>query len=86
MGSRRLAKSAAVLERLERQAITLERLEALRLKASRLVEAGISFDAIIARRDQLNAGADDGAQYDFNDALLVLYDETFGSSMRGEGT
>lgn len=80
----RIAKATAALERLEQQAVTLDRLEVLAQRGVRLSEVGITYDSILARRDEINALADDGVQYDFNDALLVLYDETFGSSTQKE--
>jgi hypothetical protein len=86
MGSSRIAKATAALERLDRQAVTLERLDVLAQKGARLSEAGITYTAIQARRDEMNALADDGVHHDFNDALQLLYDETFGSStLKEEG-
>lgn len=86
MGSSRIAKATAALERLDRQAVTLERLDVLAQKGVRLSEAGITYTDIQARRNEINALADDGVQYDFNDALQLLYDETFASStLKEEG-
>jgi hypothetical protein len=84
MGSSRIAKATVVLERLDRQAVTLERLAVIEQQTVRLVEAGISYDVILASRDEMNAFADDGVQYDFNDALLLLYDEMFGTTVAEE--
>jgi hypothetical protein len=86
MGSSRIAKATAALERLDRQAVTLERLDVLAQKGVRLSEAGITYTDIQARRNEINALADEGVQYDFNDALQLLYDETFASStLKEEG-
>lgn len=86
MGSSRIAKATAALERLDRQAVTLERLGVLAQKGVRLSEAGITYTDIQARRNEINALADEGVQYDFNDALQLLYDETFASStLKEEG-
>jgi hypothetical protein len=82
MASSRIAKVS--LERLDRQAVTVERLAVVEQKTVRLAQAGVSYDAILARRDEMNALTDDGVQYDFNDAILLLYDETFGSSTQEE--
>jgi hypothetical protein len=79
MGKRAIAKANATLERLDKQAVTLERLDVLAQKGARLSEAGVAYDAIAARRDSANAFAENGVQYDFNDALELLYDETFGA-------
>ena len=73
-----------MLERLDRQAVTLERLVVLEQQTVRLVEAGISYDAILASRDEMNALADDVVPYDFNDALLLLHDEMFGTTAQKE--
>ena len=78
MARPQIAKAAAALERLDRQSVTLERLDVLAEKTRRLFEAGITYTEILARRNEVNALADDGVQYDFNDALQLLYDETFG--------
>jgi hypothetical protein len=75
----RLAKATAVLERLERQAVSLDRLDVIAQEGSRLLDAGITYDAIEAKRHAMNSAATDGVQYDFNDALRLLYAETFGS-------
>jgi hypothetical protein len=86
MRKQRMAEAAAVMERLERQSVTLERLDVLTEKAARLLAAGVTHDDIVARRDQINSLAGEGVQYDFNDALLILYDETFApGSGREEG-
>jgi len=77
-----IAKATAALERLDRQSVTLERLDVLAEKTRRLFEAGITYTEILARRNEVNALADDGVQYDFNDALQLLYDETFGGPAR----
>jgi hypothetical protein len=80
------AKATATLERLGRQAVTLERLDILAQKGARLSEAGVTYAAIAARRNDANAHAPEGVQYDFNDALELLYDETFGApTMEEEG-
>jgi hypothetical protein len=71
------AKATAALERLEKQAVTLERLDILVQKGLRLSAAGVTYSAIAARRIEANAQADEGVQYDLNDALELLYDETF---------
>jgi hypothetical protein len=84
MRSGRSARAAAVLEQLDRQSVTLERLETLTEKAERLLAAGVTHDDIVARRDQINALAGGGVQYDFNDALLLLFDETFAPGTRRE--
>jgi hypothetical protein len=80
MASQRIAKATAALERLDRQAVTLERLDVLAKKGIRLFETGITYTAIQSRRDEMNALTDGSVLYDFNDALQLLYDETFGSS------
>jgi len=79
MGSGRLAKARVALERLDRQAVSLERLDVLAEKARRLSDAGITYTAIAARRNEFNELSDEGALCDFNDALELLYDETFGA-------
>jgi len=79
VGSQRLAKARATIDRLDRQAVSLERLDALAEKARRLSEAGITYSAIAARRNEFNKLSDEGALCDFNDALELLYDETFGA-------
>jgi hypothetical protein len=81
----RIAKATAALERLDRQAVTLERLDVLAEKTRRLFEAGVTYAEILARRTEVNALADVGVQYDFNDALQLLYDETFGAATLEEG-
>ncbi len=73
-------KATATLERLDRQAVTLERLDILAQKGLRLSQAGVTYAAIAARRNDANANAEDGVHYDFNDALELLYDETFGAA------
>lgn len=78
MGRRANAQATAMLERLDRQAVTLERLDVLAQKGVRLFEAGITYSAILAIRNEINALADDDVQYDLNDALQLLYEETFG--------
>ena len=78
MRRQRAAKAIAVLDRLERQSVTLERLDLLRERAERLLAAGVTHSDIVARRDQINQLAGDGTQYDFNDALVLLFNETFG--------
>ena len=72
-----------MLECLDRQAVTLDRLVVLEQQTVRLVEAGISYDAILARRDEMNALAD-GVLYDFNDAVRLLHDERFGTTAQEE--
>ena len=57
----------------------LDRLEVLAEKARRLSEAGITYSAIAARRNEFNELADEGVLCDFNDALELLYDEAFGA-------
>lgn len=84
MDKPRNAKAAVTLELLDRQAVTLERLDALAQKGLRLFEAGVTYRTILAKRDQINAQADEGVQYDFNDALQQQYDETFVPSMLKE--
>ena len=79
MASQRLAKARATIDRLDRQAVSLERLDVLAEKARRLSEAGITYSAIAARRNEFNKLSDEGALCDFNDALELLYDETFGA-------
>ena len=79
MGSQRLAKARATIDRLDRQAVSLERLDVLAEKARRLSDAGITYSAIAARRNEFNKLADEGVLCDFNDALELLYDETFGA-------
>ena len=79
MAKARIAKATAALERLDRQAVSLERLDVLAEKTRRLFEAGVTYTEILARRNEVNALADDGVQHDFNDALQLLYDETFGA-------
>ena len=86
MRRRSKVKATATLERLGKQAVTLARMDVLAQKGLRLSEAGVTYNAISARRDEINALADDGVQFDFNDALQLLYDETFGSStLKEEG-
>jgi hypothetical protein len=77
--SQRNAKATAALERLGRQSVSLQRLDVLTQKGLRLLEAGVSYSAILAKRDEVNAIADEGVRYDFNDALQLVYDETFGA-------
>lgn len=84
MRSRRSARAAAVLEQLDRQVITLDRMELLADRTRELLAAGLTHADIETRRDQMNALVGDGVRYDFNDALLVLYDETFASPTRRE--
>ena len=84
MGSSRIAKATATLERLQGQAVTLERLAVLELQTVRLAEAGCSYGAILARRDELNELDEDGVEYDFNDALRLLYDELLGTTIEKE--
>lgn len=84
MSKGRIAKATATLERLEQQAVTLDRLDVLAQQASRLAEAGITYEGISAKRDALNAAADDGTRFDFNDAVELLYDEMFGRSAEKE--
>ena len=80
------AKATAALERLEKQAVTLERLDILVQKGRRLSAAGVTYASIAARRVEANAQAGEGVQYDFNDALELLYDETFGAqTLKEEG-
>jgi hypothetical protein len=74
------AKAAATLERLDRQAVTLERIDVLAQKGLRLSQAGVNYAAIAARRNDANSHAENGVQFDFNDALELLYDETFGGA------
>ena len=78
MPSARNAKATAALERLGRQSVSLQRLEVLTQKGLRLLEAGVTYSAILAKRDEVNAIADEVVRYDFNDALQLVYDETFG--------
>ena len=86
MASHRIAKATEALGRLDRQAVSLERLDVLARKGARLAEAGITFADIAAKQAEINALADDGVQYDFNDALNLLYDESFGpSTLKEEG-
>jgi hypothetical protein len=83
MGKRANAKATATLERLDRQSVSLERLNILAQKGLRLSQAGVTYAAIAARRNDANA--EDGVHYDFNDALELLYDETFGAAtMEGQ--
>lgn len=84
MDRQRNAKVTATLDRLDRQAVTLERLDILAQKGRRLFEAGVTYSTVLAKRNQINAQADEGVQYDFNDALQQLYDETFGTSVLKE--
>jgi hypothetical protein len=85
MGKRANAKATATLERLDRQSVSLERLNILAQKGLRLSQAGVTYAAIAARRNDANANAEDGVHYDFNDALELLYDETFGAAtMEGQ--
>jgi hypothetical protein len=77
------AKATATLERLDRQAVTLERLDVLAHKGLRLSQAGVTYAAIAARRNDANANAQEGVHYDFNDALELLYGETFGAATVG---
>jgi len=71
---------------LSRQAVTLERLDILAQKGLRLSDAGVTYGDIAARRNEVNAHADEGVQFDFNDALELVYDETFSApSMKEEG-
>jgi hypothetical protein len=80
------AKANVALERLEKQAVTLERLDVLAQKGIRLSAAGVTYSMIAARRNEANAQAGEGVQYDFNDALEMLFDETFGApTMKEEG-
>ncbi len=78
-------KATATLERLDKQAVTLERLDVLAQKGLRLSQAGVSYAAIAARRNDANANAEEGVHYDFNDALELLYNETFGATTMGGG-
>ena len=78
MPNPRNAKATAALERLGRQSVSLQRLDVLTQKGLRLLEAGVTYSAILAKRDEVNAIADEGVRYDFNDALQLIYDETFG--------
>ena len=80
MGRKVIARATATLERLDRQAVTLERLEILAQKARRLADAGVTYSAIATRRNEVNAHAGEGVHHDFNDALELLYDETFGGA------
>jgi hypothetical protein len=80
MNKRANAKATATLERLDKQAVSLERLDILAQKGLRLSQAGVTYAAIAARRTDANANAEDGVRYDFNDALELLYDETFGAA------
>ena len=82
MRSPRSAKATVALESLDRQAVTLERLAVLEQQTARLVDAGFTYEAILARRDEMNALADDDVSYDINDAILLLHDETFGSTQK----
>jgi hypothetical protein len=79
MGRQVIARATATLERLDRQAVTLERLEILAQKARRLADAGVAYNTVAARRNEVNVHAGEGVHYDFNDALELLYDETFGA-------
>jgi hypothetical protein len=74
------AKATATLERLDRQAVSLERLDMLAQKGLRLSQAGVTYAAVAERRNDANAHAEEGVRYDFNDALELLYDETFGAA------
>jgi hypothetical protein len=76
-------KATATLERLDRQAVTLERLDVLARKGLRLSQTGVTYADIAARRNAANANAEDGVNYDLNDALELLYDETFGAAAMG---
>ena len=78
MGDRRIAKAKAALERLDQQSVTLDRLDVLMDRCVRLSERGITYEQILARRDQLNAVAGGDVQDDFNDALQSLFVELFG--------
>jgi hypothetical protein len=80
MGRQVIARASATLERLDKQAVTLERLEILEQKARRLADAGVTYNAIAARRNESNVHAGEGIHHDFNDALELLYDETFGGA------
>jgi hypothetical protein len=84
MARPQIARATAALERLDRQAVTLQRLDVLEEKTRRLFDAGVTYTEILARRNEVNALADDGVQYDFNDALQLLYDETFGAPVSKE--
>ena len=84
MPSQRNAKATAALERLGRQSVSLQRLDVLTQKGLRLLEAGVTYSAILAKRDEVNAIADEGVRYDFNDALQLIYDETFGPEILKE--
>ena len=79
------AKASVTLERLDKQAVTLERLDVLTHKGLRLSQVGVTYAAIAARRNDANANAEEGVRYDFNDALELLYDETFGAPTIGGG-
>ena len=84
MGRYLNAKAAtATLERLDRQAVTLARLDVLARKGLRLSQAGVTYGDIAARQNDANANAEGGVHYDFNDALELLYDETFGAATVG---
>jgi hypothetical protein len=83
MGKRANAKATATLERLDRQSVSLERLNILAQKGLRLSQAGVTYAAIAARRNDANANAEEGVHCDFNDALELPYDETFGAATMG---
>jgi hypothetical protein len=85
MGTGRIAKARATLERLDQQAVTLDRLDTLMDRCVRLSERGITWEQIVTRRDQINAVADDGVYHDVNDALQTLYVEAFGPTTDEEG-
>jgi uncharacterized cupredoxin-like copper-binding protein len=79
------ARATATLQRLEQQAVTLERLDVLAHMGLRLSQAGVTYADITARRNEANANAGEGVHFDLNDALELLYDETFGAATMGGG-
>lgn len=60
--------------------ITRQRFEVLLEKSMRLAEAGVTWSAIEAKQRALNSEADEGVEYDFNEALELLHAETFSNA------